>query len=51
MVTHSRFHRKKIGRNLLVAYGATKQVAFATPEYDEKATPLEKLLRRFADIT
>jgi hypothetical protein len=42
MYPHRHFHRKKIGRNFPLAYGATKQVAFAAPRYDEKATPSEK---------
>jgi hypothetical protein len=35
MDSHSHFHRKKIGRNLLKAYGAIKQIVFAAPSIAE----------------
>jgi hypothetical protein len=39
MDSHSHFHRKKIGRNLLVVDSATKQIAFA-------ATSIAKMPQR-----
>jgi hypothetical protein len=45
MASHSHFHRKKIDRNLLIDYTATKQIAFGCDEYGEKATLREKLFK------
>jgi hypothetical protein len=50
MDSHSHFHRKKVGQNLLVAYSATKQIAFWCDEYGEKATPRGKLLKRIVEF-